>query len=279
MYDLFEPICLGIAKFYESTIEFARLQFILKDAPTVRTVYSIDFTRENTLFHENYKNNFGLMVKFNADQSYNETLIIVNKTSISESISECFLGALNDIEFHKLALKMMEAEKTFDVIRILSMKKILTRLVKYSFRQCGPDFSVDTIFEKLFKQPKIQQEKEALEETMKCVRKFITEEQVEGVTFFRINLDIQSDDKSCEKINKYITDSHDTTEEQGPEEACMKRIIKNINYVKREMSINFLSELDFSVQQKAEAKLQHAQLSKDEKQFFYGCQIEVFNAI
>ncbi|CAO1321112.1 unnamed protein product [Diamesa serratosioi] len=279
-YYLYQPICFGIAKFYESTIEFARLQFILKDVSNVRTVYSIDFTRDYTLFHKNYKNNFGLMVKFNADQNYNETLIIANQTSLVLSISECFLGALNNIEFPQLALKMMKAENEFDVIRMLSLKKVVTSLFSYSLRNCKPENSVDTIFEFYFNQPKIisQRENKDKGEIMNCLQKFITEEQVEGVTFYRINFDLQADDKSCEVLYRHMV-SLESLEDQDLEEGCMRRVAKKMNYVKRQMSLYYLSKLDLSVQQKAEAKLQHVQLSNDGKQLYNGCQIELFNAI
>lgn len=277
-YFLYRSTCFDIAKFYESLMEFARLEFILEDNPAVRTVYSIDFTRDYYLFRPNYKENFGLMVEFNADKSYNETLIIANKTSEVVSLSECFLDNLQSIELNKLALQMMAAEDVFNVVRLLSMKQILLVMIRESIYFCKPKNTVDGVFEIMFMQPKVKNQEEMKEtaKKMNCFRKFITEETVNGVTFFRVNIKLQPGDKDCEYLNNHILDV-ENTDSAEPVEACARKKAKEGNYTNRKWELNLLGELGIAEQQKEEAKMQLTQFMVDSRMFYFDCQMETFN--
>ena len=167
--------------------------FILKDAPEIRNVFPIDFTRQTFPFESMYED-YGFLVKFNPDRSYNETLIVANKATNILHESKCMSERLDFYGFGKVVLKTMSVEDEFDVVRLEKMQYVLLHAILRSRSDCIDRMVHSNVFNKT----------EAAYEgfSEECFSQIVTELDVEGVTFYRVNMEIQPDNDKCIKIEE-----------------------------------------------------------------------------
>ncbi|CAO1342126.1 unnamed protein product, partial [Diamesa tonsa] len=256
-YRLYNSYCLKIVAFYEMTLECSRLGFILKDAPEVRKVFSIDFTRQRYLFSNNYKENFGIIVKFHTNRSLDEFLIIADEISHIKKNSQCLINHLNNFESSDMFLKMMTAEDNYEVDRLRSMKKLMKEIFNDIKRSCeiNNDFSA-SFYEKF---NVLSTDKEEISEIMNCLQEFVTEEKVNGITYFRVNIDGQLNDKKCKGV-LYQLEQMEKSLNTDPKDICIRRELKKLNYFKLMFKLRVFAELGISPQQEAEEKTKYNDL-------------------
>ena len=275
-YRLYNSYCYQIASFYELTMECARLGFILNDVPEVRNVYSIDFTRQHYLFSNKYKENFGIIVKFHKHQSLNEILIIADEISQVKNNSQCLIDHFNNFELREMSLKMMAAENNYEVDRILSMTKIMKEIFQQIKHSCEINNDFSKIFDDKFNE--LRKNKEEIAETMNCFQEFVSEEKVDDITYYRVNIDGQLNDKKCEGILYHLKQMEDSIN-TDPQDICMRKELKKLNLFKQKFKIQVLAELGISPQQKTEEKIKFNKLMLKTVEMHFKCHKESFDLI
>lgn len=275
-YHLYNSYCYRVAAFYEQIMECARLGFILKDVPEVRNVYSIDFTREGYMFTPKYDENFGVLVKINVDQSLSEILLIANQTSELMNNSQCLLDGFKDRDLRKMSLKMMAAEDNYEVGRVLDMKRIMLVIFRQITHSCKTRNDANKMFDDMYNGLKSNNQEMAAK--MKCFRQFVTEEKVNGITYFRVNIDVQPNDKKCQGILEYL-EHMEHSENTDPEDVCMLREVKKLNLYKVKWDFEVLAEIGISSQQKEEERIKFNELMIKAIEMLFNCQKEAFDLI
>lgn len=105
---------------------------------------------------------------------------------------------------------------------------------------------------------------------------FLTEEIVEGVTFLRLNIDIQPDDEKC-KV--FLKNEESQAQSLDPDEACLWKTTEGKKYIKQKWAFQFFNEIDVSTEQQKEIQLSMLNLVKETKGLFFQCFIDSFNEL
>ena len=266
-----------IQTFYEMIMECMRLGFISEHAPEVRNVYSIDFTREGHMFTPQYDENYGIIVKFNTDRSLNEVVIIANQTSRAMNNSQCLLEGFKDQELGKMSLKMMAAEDNYEVDRIVQMKELMSEIFITIKESCEFKNYFTAMFDDKFNE--IRKNEEEISETMNCFQEFVTEEKVNGITYYRVNIYSQRIDRKCEVV-LYLLERMKTPHWMtAPQDICMRRELKKLNMLKQKFLVEVLAELEISPEQKAKERIKFNDLIIKISELLFKCPREAFDLI
>ena len=257
-------IVFDIGQFYQPIYECVRL--ITKETPNNGFFVSLDFNvTSNTSLPEDesveFRNTHGLNVKFNHDRSNFQFHIIANKTSEAMVYSKCFLNELNHFDFKSIASKVKSVEDDFDVVKLLRIKDYLKAIFEQSLYFCNPSY-FDGTSSKIEKDP----------DQMKCFRQFITKDEVEGETTYKINITLKPDDVKC---NKYFV--NEKYEYNDVNDSCVFSKFKKNNYYKKMWTIQIMDQLNISIKQQKQLEHDVIQFERLWKDILIGCRFEEFN--
>ena len=211
-----------------------------------------------------YRKTHGVIVKLNQNRQNTEIKLIANATSEVMKYSRCFLDELNHMKFKTIALRVMSVEEDFDVVTLLEMQSFLKIYVEASLAFCEPSyFAESTKTVKKYGKESIM---------MKCFSKFVSEEDVKGVTFFRVNIVMKPDDVKCEQffeMQKYKSDQN----------ICFVKRLKKMNFYNRLWTVQMIKQYDVSTQQQKELEKDANQIEREFNDSMYYCMLKDFNEI
>ena len=113
---------------------------------------------------------------------------------------------------------------------------------------------------------------------MNCFQEFVTEEKVNGITYYRVNMNGELNDKKCEMV-LFNLELMNKVHNAAPQDICMRRELKKLNMLKQMFLVEVLAELKISPQQKAEEKIKFNNLMIEVIESRYKCSIEAFYLI
>ncbi|CAO1336322.1 unnamed protein product [Diamesa serratosioi] len=178
----------------------------------------------------------------NLNMEYQNATTNLYKTNAIFNISDCTLNTLESFGFSRHVLKLMAAESDFDVLRLSKMKTMLLDMIRKIVWNCSDPLTLESMFPK--KKDLVEGSKN-LSEDMKCLRNRITEEDVEGVTFYRLNIDNQHD---CLKA--------DFAKKHKVNDICLSKKMNEMEIPKKLYQLECLSTFNVSVEQRKEMKLE-----------------------
>ncbi|CAO1336302.1 unnamed protein product [Diamesa serratosioi] len=171
----------------------------------------------------------------------------------------------NTSGFNRLVLKLMAAENDFDVLRLSKMKTILLDMIRVFILNCVDPLTLESTFPT--KEDLVEGSKDP-SENMKCLRNIVTEEDVEGVTFYRLNINNQHD---CLKA--------DFTKQYKNVDICLSKKMIEMEIPKMFLKLECLLTFNVSVEQREEIKLEFNKIMDHLFKLDSECIAENFNKL
>ena len=175
-----------------------------------------------------------------------------------------------------MSLKMMAAEDNYEVYRIIAMKKLIRSIFSPIKDFCKTKNDFTAMFDDIFDESR--KNKEEISEIMNCFQEFVTEEKVNGITYIRVNMNGQLNDKKCEGIF-YQLERMEDSHKNSPQDVCMRRELKKLNLFKLRFKLEILAEIGISPQQKAEERISVNDLMMKAFKINTKCHKEAFDLI
>lgn len=207
---------------------------------------------------EKYRKTQGIIVKLNEDNSQYDFHLIANETSEVMKYSKCFVDELNQYNLGPIAARIRFFEREFEVVDLVELKDFFKDVFKQCLDFCEPDYY--SYFSRM---------KELQPGKMECFRQFVTTEDVDGVTFYRVNMNLRADDVKCNFYYKMDGNYDDFSE-------CVSRKAKSIDFSKRLWSIQALSQYNLSSQQQNEFIISRTELEIEWNSLKIDCYLDEF---
>ena len=204
---------------------------------------------------EKYRKTHGIIVKLNQEKNDTEVILMANATSEIMKYSSCFEEEFTHIDFKAMALRIISLEEDLDVVQLLKIKYPLKNFVDLFVSFCDGSYFGKTT------RKVVKLRKKSI--IMKCFSHFLSEEQIDGVTFYRVNVDPKVDDENCNYLYNLTKDDN-----------CVVNSSRKMNFYIRVWTIQFLNQFNVSSQQQIEMQHEIIQIERDFKDLVYSCVVE-----
>ena len=255
-----------ISQFKLTLNECVRLS--MKESSNITFMIELDFNRALNIYLEAdeskiYRKTEEIIVKLNQENNHTDIFLIANETSEFMKYSKCYVEELYRIDFKAIAFKMMSLEEDFEILELLKLQQSLQEYFQHFVSFCDGSFFVNYTLRN------DQLDKNSF---MKCFGQFVTEEEVEGVTFFRVNIAIQPDDLKCSLY-------YELAQYRYSDRICAVKEMEMMDFYRLSWTIRIMKQFKISTQQQKELENDVMKFERGFKDITYTCMFEMLEII